>query len=511
MLSLLNIIHQNQRIQNKTFQNNKHNEDVVNDKKIVSKNFFRILREIKHSIKNNKNKQSQILFDDITKTSMQKMNIGLKNFDVSGGLFTIDELKNYSLRDFASNDNVFLIKFKRKNTEKIMSKQEIDKYICVQNGKIKFKKNVSPDIIYKIAKSLNDEFYFMVNSNDNVVPVSPQEAKMIFAKKKKIKLNSKMHIENIEDYNNCEKQNDDLKTAFHLWFGRNVKYMHPYGYLDMVISKQAKCYKFVKKGTGNRSLVVKTQFSNELADKKISMNHIFNLEKFVNKCRNCFHKSIKTGEEYVFALPFPLYQKHHMLSLVVAIKPNGVINATIINANGYKDAKDAYAIPIGKILQTAFEKYSPDISEKINYFFHENNSQIDETCMTHADCITKQLVKDPDFERDGHDLHPIKIWEKAYMRGFAVTLYKEAIKQKCFIPDDINKLANRKLANKSNLFTQCNSNISNNDVNINKNLRNSYLTSNSKNNNYLYKHDKIKFKNNGNCCFKKNNKMNIKI
>jgi len=188
MLSLLNIIHRNQKIQNKMSYNDEYNEDVVNNKKIVSKNFFRILREIKYSIKNNKNKQSQILFDDTTKTSMQKMNIGLKNFNVSGGLFTVDELKNDSLKDFASNDNVFLIKFKRKNTEKIMSKQEIDKYIYIQNGKIRFKTNVSPDIIYKIAKSLNDEFYFIVNSNDNVIPVSPQEAKMIFAKKKKLNL-----------------------------------------------------------------------------------------------------------------------------------------------------------------------------------------------------------------------------------------------------------------------------------------------------------------------------------
>ena len=111
--------------------------------------------------------------------------------------------------------------------------------------------------------------------------------------------------------------------------------------------------------------------------------------------------------------------------------------------------------------------------------------------MTHADCITKQLVKDSDFEYDGHDLHPIKIWEKAYIRGFATTLYQHARKQNKFIPDDTREVRNENDDNEKKTKTTSKQII--NRINTNKQQRNSYEKSNERQNNvYKNKNNKIK-------------------
>ncbi len=410
---------------------------------IISHNFAVISEELK-AAKNNNNFQ----IDKTTNFPMYNLNIGLRNFD-----FECCDLENVvdnkTLNRFALNGKLLLMKFKRKNRKDLMSIDEIRKYIDIKNGNIVFLRKVDPEIIYKIAKSLNSEFYFIVNSQDNVIPMFPAQAELIFKKKQNFVINSNMHIGGIFDRNFNKQRFNNLQSAFYDWFCNNVNHMHPYAYSDMVITEQIKKYSFKKKENGNE-FNVKTQFSNELTDKLISLSNIKQLRGFAQKCQKALFTAISRNEEHVFAMPFPLYSKNHMLSLVIVFRPNGVVNATIINANGYRDARHRYAIPIGNILQRVFEKYAPNVGKKINYFFHENRSQFDGTCMTHADCITKRLVKDRELNFDGKNLHPVKIWEKAYIRGFATTIYQHAKKQNAFI----QSLDKEKQLNENQNFAQ---------------------------------------------------------
>ena len=492
MSSLLSILHKNEaKIQNKNVEDFSENEDTDRESMLVSKNFDRIINELNQAkCKNSIEDNQKISVDPITKIPMEQIDIGLKNFDFAGTNVEISpDTKTFD--DFAPNKKMLLLKFKRKNDKNIMSMQEIRKYIDIRDGEVVFIQKVTPEIIYKIAKSLNQEFYFIANHQDNVIPLSKWQAEEIFAKRNKITLNEKMHIENIVNEKGDIQKPIDIQSAFQSWFGKKVRHMHPYAYSDMVITQQIKHHEFIKKGSNGRNLIVKTQFSNELTDKYISLNRTSELEEFAYKCREAFHKATTFGEEHIFALPFPLYSKNHMLSLVIAFRPDGKIKATIINANGRKDAKERYAVPIGNILQKTFERYAPNVAKNIEYFFHENNSQFGGTCMTHADCITKQLVKDPDFEYDGRELHPIKIWEKAYIRGFATTLYQHARKQNKFIPDDTREVRNENDDNEKKTKTTSKQII--NRINTNKQQRNSYEKSNERQNNvYKNKNNKIK-------------------
>ena len=411
----------------------------------VSRNFARIVEELSEE----KNRCSydgsaKEDVDPVTGIPMYKIDIGLGNFDSSCNELSVSN-KNDTLSNFACNGRILLIKFKRKNTKNIMPLSEVSNYIRINNnGEIVFLQKVDPETIYKIAKSLNNEFYFIVNSLDNVVPLSPVQALSIFKKKQNFKLNSRQHVENVFDAEGNVQKENDLCSKFHDWFGKNVRHPHPYAYSDMVITERVKNYSFVKKRTDGSTYVVKSQFSNELTDKNITMGNIDVLKGFAIKCKDAFLNASLKKEGRILAMPCPLYSKNHMLSLVIAFKPNGEINATIVNANGDKNAKQKYAIHLCKIFQLAFEKYAPHVGSRVNYFFHENRSQFGGTCMTHADCITRQLAKDPEFERDGHDLHPIKILEKAYIRGVATSIYQHAKKQGAFSAKNKNIVKNIK-------------------------------------------------------------------
>ena len=409
----------------------------------VSRNFARIVKELSDEKKKcSDNGSIEENIDSTTGIPMYKMDIGLKNFDSSCNELIIQN-KNSTLGNFACNGRMLLIKFKRKNTQDVMPLSEVAKYVRINgDGKIVFLRKVDPETIYKIAKSLNNEFYFIVNSLDNVVPLSPVQALSIFKRKQNFKLNSKQHVENIFDAEGNVQKENDLCSKFHDWFGKSVRHSHPYAYSDMVITERVKNYSFVKKRKDGSSYIVKSQFSNELTNKNITMENINVLKDFVLKCKYAFSRASLYSEGRILAMPCPLYSKHHMLSLVIAFTPNGEINATIVNANGDRNAKKKYAIHLCKIFQLAFERYAPHIGSRVNYFFHENRSQFGGTCMTHADCITRQLAKDPDFERDGHDLHPIKILEKAYIRGFATTIYQPANVQRAFFAKDTNIVKN---------------------------------------------------------------------
>ena len=480
---LLDILHKNQNKWNdesavfEPFSFDLQDENNDNDDRenfLVNNNFHKMTKEIQQSAMQNDNQQNpKTQKCPTTNLPMQRVDIGLKNFNVEGVNLTIQN-DNSVFDNFAPNKKVLLVKFKRKNNEEMMSIDEIKKYVDIKNGNLVFLRKVSPEIIYKIAKSLNDEFFFAVNSQDNIIPFSAEQAREVFANKKGFSLNSNLHINCIKDSDGNVIKPKTIKSIFHDWFGKNVRHMHPYAYSDMVITKQVKHYKFVKKGSNGRNLIVKTQFSNELTGKRLSISNIHKLKKFITKCRTAYQKATTLGEEHVFALPFPLYDKQHMLSLVIAFKPNGEVNATIINANGRKDAKDRYAIPIGEILQKAFEEYAPHMANKVKYFFHENKSQFGGTCMTHADCITRQIAKDEDFEKDGHDIHPVKIWEKAYMRGFATTLFQHAKKQGMFIPDDVSVVKNDIDTYKDKIDTQYIKRSISNNIQNNKQTRNSY-------------------------------------
>ena len=444
MSQLLSILHKNEQKMHSSdnyidYEDSDEDYDLDREKLLVSKNFSRIVDELNSAKKHgNLGDKTETTIDPLTKVPMQQIDIGLKNFDVAGVRLDISK-EEERFDNFAPNKKLLLIKFRRKNSKDIMSINEIKRYIKLnENGEVEFLRNVTPEIIYKITKSLNNEFYFIANYQDNVIPLSALQAEALFPKHRNFSLNSRMHVERIFDKEGNVQKPSQLHDMVHEWFGKNVRHMHPYAYSDMVITRQVKHYKFVKTGKSGRKLIIKTQFSNELTDKYISIGNIHKLKAFAKKCNTAFLKATNFGEEHVFALPFPLYSQHHMLSLVIAFKPDGKIKATIINANGRKDAKKRYAIPIGEILQRTFEKYAPNIAKNIDYFFHENNSQFGGTCMTHADCISRQLVKDPDFEYDGHELHPIKIWEKAYIRGYATTLYQHALRQGKFIPDDVS-------------------------------------------------------------------------
>lgn len=417
------------------YYNNHNNSSVNNDGgDYVSRNFTRIVKELSEEKKRcSEDGSAGENIDPVTGLPMYKMNIGLKNFDSSCNELIVQN-KNDTLGNFAYNGRILLMKFKRKNTKNIMPLSEVAKYVRINdNGKIVFLRKVDPETIYKIAKSLNSEFYFIVNQLDNVVPLSPMQALLIFKKKQNFKLNSKQHVENVFDANDNVVKGNDLCSKFHDWFGKNVRHAHPYAYSDMVITERVKNYSFVKKRADGSSYVVKSQFSNELTNKNITMRNINVLKGFAMKCKDAFLDASLKKEGRILAMPCPLYSKNHMLSLVIAFKPNGEINATIVNANGDGNAKQKYAIHLCKIFQLAFEKYAPHVGSRVNYFFHENRSQFGGTCMTHADCITRQLAKDPEFERDGHDLHPIKILEKAYMRGVAATICLDAKKQRAFL------------------------------------------------------------------------------
>ncbi len=410
---------------NNMHTDNNYNDIFLGDETLVSYNFALINDELKMA----KSKGNGSL-DETSGVSMYQMDIGLKNFTFE--CTNINNDTNKTLHNFSPRNQLLLMKFTRNNSKDLMSMDEIKQYIDIKDCNIVFLQKVDSEMIYKITKSLNNEFYFIVNSQDNVIPLLPYQAESIFKRGQDFSLNSNMHIGYISDDKNNKQKSNAFQVAFYNWFCRNVHHMHPYAYSDMVIDKEVKNYSFKKIENGHE-ITVKTQFSNELTDKAISLNTVGQLKDFALKCHKARFSALNNNEEYVFAMPFPLYSKNHMLSLVLVFKPDGKVNATIINANGYKDAKYRYAIPIGSILQKVFERFSPDIGENINYFFHENSSQYDGTCMTHADYITKRLVKDRNIEFDGSGVHPIKIWEKAYIRGFATTLYQHAKEQKAFI------------------------------------------------------------------------------
>ena len=85
----------------------------------------------------------------------------------------------------------------RKNDEKLMTKDEIKEYISLKNGNIIVKKKITPNILYKIAKSLNKEFYFIMLDNDNIIPVSKFNAEKIFKNGYQFKLNQNPTEEDI--------------------------------------------------------------------------------------------------------------------------------------------------------------------------------------------------------------------------------------------------------------------------------------------------------------------------
>ena len=503
MSFLADILHRNQEYwkNNTTINDTLSNDSITPENVELQTNFEELIKEFTYhsdnqceneqmeSTDNNsadnqhiqeKQKKTELIIDPITGIRMQTSNIGLKNFHVSGVPITIADNKSM-FDDFAPDKKIVLIKFQRNNNEKIMPIEEVKQYVTIRNGKIVFLRPVNPDILYKITKALNNTFYFIVNSQDNIVPISPEQAHEIFVKKNNMHLNSNLHIAKITDREGNKIDPHTLQASFQDWFGKHAHHMHPYAYNDMVIPKQVKHFTWYKRDKNGRKIIVKTQFSNELTSINMSLNNIHLLRNFIEKCKLAFHKTMSTSEERVFTMPIPLYSKHHMLSLVIAFKPDGKINATIINANGRIDARDRYAIPLANILQKAFERYAPHIAAKINYFFHENHSQIGGTCMTHADVITKQLAKDPYFEKDGSGIHPIKIWEKAYIRGFATTIYHHAKRQGMFIPDDVNEVQNLFQTNENYRKNRINNNIqsskqSRNDYEHNINYQ--------KNNNY---------------------------
>ena len=441
-------------------------DDNILNEELESEKFNQLKQE--YNQENNIDKKQ--IIDNNTNLQMKNFNIGLKNFDVYATMVNCEQLKNISY-----NKDLFLLKFKRKNDKHIMSQKDLEEYVKINNGEVKFLKAVTPEQICKIAKTLNNEFYFVANCYDNVIPMSKFQAQQIFAKNNNVVLNENLHIKKITSREaGQELKTNNLSDLFIHWFNNNVRHAHPYAYSDMVITEQVKHYKFLKKDKNGKYVNVKSQFSNELTNKYLTENNVYKLHDFVIKCQKMHNKARTLHEEHVFALPFPLYSKEHMLSVILCFKPNGKINITVVNANGLKKAKDEYAIPIGNIIQKAFEKYSTTLPAQTSYFFHENNSQYGGTCMTHADCITKQLVKDPEFEKDGHDLHPIKIWEKAYIRGFAVTLYQQALRQGKFISDNIKEVR------------QCNDKAINNNLNIDKTTRD--FTIKCENNTYIHDH-----------------------
>ena len=433
-MSLLNLLYKSENERNKS-------ENECED--FVSRNFARIVEELSDAKKKcSDDGCADGDIDQATGLQMHRMNVGLENFDSSCTELDISN-KNDTLGNFACNGRVLLMKFKRKNIKNMMPISEIEKYIHIsEEGKIVFLRRVKPETICKIAKSLNNEFYFIVNSLDNVIPLSPAQASAIFKKKQNFKLNSRQHVENVFNSAGKIQRAGDFRSKFHDWFGKNVRHPHPYAYSDMVITERVKNYRFIKKRPDGSHYIIKSQFSNELTGKNLTIENINSLKGFAEKCEKTFSSVSKNKEGHIFAMPCPLYSKKHMLSLVIAFKPNGEINATIVNANGDTNARQKYAVHLCKIFQLAFEKYAPNVSSRVNYFFHENNSQFGGTCMTHADCITKRLAKVPDFKYDGHDLHPIKILQKAYMRAVPVTMYQQAKDQGMFFAEDENVIKN---------------------------------------------------------------------
>lgn len=427
-----------QQIKNKT-QNGEN--------KFASNNFIQISKELK-----NKQNIKENIYDDNTKLNLTYSDIGTKSYEVYA-----TRLKLQQFNSFTNGEEMLFIKFKKKYDEDAMPLTEVRKYVSLSNGEITFIKPVTPEKIYQITKALNREFYFAVNQQDQVIPMSPWQAKQIVANKNHIKLNKNLHISKIYNKNNMEliPPMENLSDNYIQWFNKTINHHHPYAYADMVIPDQVKKYNFTKKGSDGRTIKVHSQFSNELTQKEF--NDIEDLRNFVAKVNLARLRAKRNMEEYVFAMPFPLYDQKHMLSIVVVVKPSGKINITIVNANRSPTAKKDYGDTIKRIIQKAFKHYAKNnkslkkIVKTVKYYFHENNSQYGPTCMTHADCITRQIAKDPDFEKDSHDIHPIKIWEKAYLRGFASNLYKKAKRQGKFIPDNIKKIENEKIKQKYNI------------------------------------------------------------
>ena len=423
------------------FLYNDDNSNVENEiKKITLKsnknnNFNKILN-------NSLGDEQNVFLDKNTGIEFTERDYGNKTYQVGSSYIRLTNVdKNYP--------PLLFLKFKRKKTDNLMTMEELQTYIGIKNGQVFFKKMVNADTLYRITKTLNDDFYLAVDQNDRVIPFSKWQANQVILNRCFFHPNKKLHISKITKDGKQEVYPQDFKSIVHCWFGQNVRHKHPYAYSDMVINKQVKNYTFTKKSTNGTELRIHTQFSNELTDKFLTLNNPEDLKEFVNKMARARSNAMKQYQEggkkyfkeYIFAMPFPLYDRKHMLSIVVAIRPNGDVNITIINANNRKTAEAEYAEPIAMILNNAFEKYAPNsLAKNAKYFFQENKSQYGPTCMTHADCITRQIVKDENLDKDCRDIHPIKILEKAYLRGFATTLYQKALKQGKFMADDIEKL-----------------------------------------------------------------------
>lgn len=409
------------------------------DNAFIAQNYLNIVKAIKDGMaKQNKNindsqnnqeetQETKKIIDKNTGKEMIEIDIGSKHFGVA-----ISPVKIPQLENVLAGDKNFLFKFHRTDDKNIMSEDEIASYVQIKNGELNFLRTITPQIAYRLTKSINKDFYLVVDEQGQIIPLSNLQAQEIIKNNAKASLGENLHISNFQH------TKTNLLDELQAWFGRNVPHPHPYAWSDMVITKQAKHYQFDMIEKNGKKTRVKTTWSNELTDIYLSKDNLGDLEHFAGRCKDAFKKATTKKEVQLFAMPIPLYSEQHMLSLVVAFKPNGEVNITIINANGMSDASKRYAGKIVEILDAMFEKYANHIRPK--YHFKENNSQIGGTCMTHADYITKKIAKDTTSTADGKNVNPIRIWEKAYIRGFATTMYQKAQMQNRNKDDDIENL-----------------------------------------------------------------------
>ena len=441
-----------------------------------------------YNYNDNKNELEKNFIDNNTGLEMTKIDIGTKQFNVSACISEMPQFK-----DFASNSEVLIVHFERKqNKDKLLDEKTLNQYISFDDdGNITILKPITSEMIYKIVNTLATDYYLIYTNDGKILPISCENMQNIMQNNCSFDITKNQHICNIKDKNGYKQEPQTLCGKIFETFSKNVDCPSPYAYGHMSIPERVINRSYYRNNSKGDKYKVHAQFSNELIATYPTISNIVQLKSFALKLKDA-NKIAKYGDDVILAVPFPLYERKHMLSLVCSFTKEGEINFTIINANGRKNAREIYGLEISNILQKMIEEYAPELLEnkdKIKYFFYENKSQIGGTCMTHADVITRGIVKDKNNAFDGKNYNPIRILQKAQTRGIASFIYEKAKEQGKFVKND-NKIEEKGRQNKINnlsLNYKVDRNLSlfNEEPETNKTIRDVFKYNNiAKNRNY---------------------------